>query len=505
MIPKLHPKGSSFAGAAAYLLHDKDKASTSERVAWTETRNLATDDAHVAWRVMAATAMDQERLKEDAGVPNTGRKSDKHVLHFSLSWHEDEAGTLTTDEMKRAAQGALEALGAEDRQAIIVAHDDEPHPHVHILLNRVSAEDGKMLSSSKEKLRLSEWAQNYEQDRGYILCEQRVINNAARARGEFTRGAPEIPRARNAAKDNQDPKRTARLADLLRRGREQAERHASAIRELEAAHKARLSEIKESARRGATMQRDAVREEFRPRWEYRYHEHNAERGAFRRDEETFQGRMRNRAKSIDFKGIFTAGGRKNAITESFCALGSEGARLEALKRKQETENRGLASEQRSAEDLAARSVRLERDRLRQDNRERFLSERSSLILTQDMERAALRADWRELGSQRDQEQRRPEATKRKDRSFDTRADRGVKGRTETDSGGQAHAPNSEDTDKTPDAREDFKEAAADQGEYDPTDEEQRAARIREFNALRAQERDASKNDPDRGKGRDVDE
>ena len=82
MVPKLHSKGSSFKGAAQYLLHDKDRAQTSERVAWTETRNLAVDDPDLAWRIMAATAMDQARLKAEARVRNSGRKSDKHVLHF---------------------------------------------------------------------------------------------------------------------------------------------------------------------------------------------------------------------------------------------------------------------------------------------------------------------------------------------------------------------------------------------------------------------------------------
>ena len=80
MVPKLHPKGRSFRGAAAYLLHDKGRATTSHRLAWTETRNLATDDPHVAWRVMAATSLDSGRLKKQAGVKASGRKSDEHVL-----------------------------------------------------------------------------------------------------------------------------------------------------------------------------------------------------------------------------------------------------------------------------------------------------------------------------------------------------------------------------------------------------------------------------------------
>ena len=56
MVPKLHAKGSSFKGAALYLLHDKNRAQTGERVAWTETRNLAVDDPETGWRIMAATS-----------------------------------------------------------------------------------------------------------------------------------------------------------------------------------------------------------------------------------------------------------------------------------------------------------------------------------------------------------------------------------------------------------------------------------------------------------------
>ena len=70
MLPKLHSKGKSFKGAALYLLHDKDRAATSERVAWTETRNLLTDDPHRAWRVMAATAMKQDILKVSCVTQN---------------------------------------------------------------------------------------------------------------------------------------------------------------------------------------------------------------------------------------------------------------------------------------------------------------------------------------------------------------------------------------------------------------------------------------------------
>jgi len=59
---QLAAQGHSFKGAMAYYLHDKRQdgqdtpRQTAERVDWTETRNLPTDGAHTATRVMIATA-----------------------------------------------------------------------------------------------------------------------------------------------------------------------------------------------------------------------------------------------------------------------------------------------------------------------------------------------------------------------------------------------------------------------------------------------------------------
>ena len=172
MVPKIAKKGASFKGASLYYLHDKG-ALTDERVEWTETRNLATNNPEAAWRVMAATAINADRLKRNAGIAPTGRKSNNAVMVYSIAWHPDEKEELTREEMLKAANDSLEALGAGDHQVLMICHNDEPHPHVHIMVNRVSPKDGRMLPSSKEKLNLSKWAQAYEQGRGKIWCEER--------------------------------------------------------------------------------------------------------------------------------------------------------------------------------------------------------------------------------------------------------------------------------------------------------------------------------------------
>jgi hypothetical protein len=192
MVPALTEGGRSFKGAAAYYLHDKRlpgeaERLTGERVAWIEILNLPTADADRAWRMMADTAMSQAELKEAAGVKATGRKMTKPVFAYSLAWHPDEE--VSHEEQLEAARATLVLLGLEGHQALIVAHNDEPHAHVHVLVNRVDPMTGKAASLSNSKLKLSEWAQAYETERGTIYCPQRVDNNEKRKKGQKAKNA----------------------------------------------------------------------------------------------------------------------------------------------------------------------------------------------------------------------------------------------------------------------------------------------------------------------------
>ena len=187
MIPKINGLGRSFAGVAAYCLHDAPqpddrRPETSERVGWTDTRNLATIRVERAARLMAATAKAAPDLKRLAGGARGGRKLAKPVLHYSLSWAQDE--TPDRQEMSRAVDGSLEALGLEGHEALIVAHDDTRHPHVHVIANRVDPETGKTATLGNSKLRLSRWAEGFEREQGRIRCEERVKNNARRRAGK---------------------------------------------------------------------------------------------------------------------------------------------------------------------------------------------------------------------------------------------------------------------------------------------------------------------------------
>ncbi|MGH6837486.1 MAG: relaxase/mobilization nuclease domain-containing protein [Methylocella sp.] len=184
MVPKVAGKGRNFVGAGLYYLHDK-KASTRDRVAFTHTENLPTRDPDKAIKCMAYTAMRQQELKSRAGGSAKGRKLEQPVYCYSLSWAPGE--DPSQEDMIEAAMDTLKDLGLTEHETLLVGHNDEPHPHIHVIVNRVHPETGVAAKLSKDHLKLSVWAEEFERRQGEIRCEQRVENNALRRQGEFVK------------------------------------------------------------------------------------------------------------------------------------------------------------------------------------------------------------------------------------------------------------------------------------------------------------------------------
>jgi hypothetical protein len=99
------------------------------RVAWSTARNLPTDDPELAAKIMRATASQNVRT----GQP---------VYHLALSFDPHDAVNRAT--MERVADRVIAELRLQEHQVLIVAHADRLHPHMHILVNRVHPETGKM-------------------------------------------------------------------------------------------------------------------------------------------------------------------------------------------------------------------------------------------------------------------------------------------------------------------------------------------------------------------------
>lgn len=182
MIPRVTSKGKSFKGAGAYFLHDLGKAETSERVAFTHTVNMLTDDAEKALKVMAWTAEHAQQLKTVAGQKMTGRKAENPVYNYCLAWAPDQ----NPDQAHMVEFGlkSLQALGVSEHEALFIAHDDTDHKHLHIMVNRVHPVTGIMAKMDHDQNRLSRLAQAYEEETGRVYCQARIENNRQRDRGE---------------------------------------------------------------------------------------------------------------------------------------------------------------------------------------------------------------------------------------------------------------------------------------------------------------------------------
>ncbi len=409
MVPKLHAKGSSFKGAAAYLLHDKGRADTSERVAWTEIRNLAVHDPQLAWRVMAATALDQKRLKAQAGVKNTGRKSDKHVLHLTLSWHPEQSPSR--EDMIQAADQAIQALGAGDRQAMIVAHNDEDHPHVHVLINRVSPQDGRHLSSSKEKLKLSEWAQAYEEQTG-IYCENRIINNEMRKAGSYVRGAKNVARhlfeAQRAAAANDNDGLQAFLdtqrkkdAALSQKGRALAALHSLRLDKLAQAHRARQTAFTRRIKADVEKARIAVVERYRSEWAELNKHQRAEREVFESLETSLFGRAGNIVRTIRVSAQDVGTDKTGIISRAFRILTNEGERRTTFDRGQQRARSALKARQKAEIGRETKVIKAQYTEGKANLRATYLKERQDLLASHAVERDRLKADWKERSKERE--------------------------------------------------------------------------------------------------------
>jgi hypothetical protein len=160
MIVRIQRGGKSFKGLGTYLAHDKGKARTSERVAWTHTFNLANDDVPSAIDEMYWTYRAADQLKREAGIGTGGRRVERPVRHASLNWHPSQQPTKA--EMLEAVQDFLRYMGWQEHQCVLFAHNDRPHQHVHVMVNAISPLDGRSLDTGFEWNRAEHWREDFD-------------------------------------------------------------------------------------------------------------------------------------------------------------------------------------------------------------------------------------------------------------------------------------------------------------------------------------------------------
>ncbi|MBX9861144.1 MAG: relaxase/mobilization nuclease domain-containing protein [Hyphomicrobium sp.] len=162
MLAKVAPPTNDFLALARYLVRGKSGNRTDpKRVAWVATQNLPTTDPELAARYMGATAQLSARTKSAA-------------YHLMIAWHARERPT--PEVMQAVATVTLELAGLAEHQALIMGHGDKPHPHLHILLNRVHPESGRAWKTSHDFARFDRIMKELAETYGFEFAPAHTFN-----------------------------------------------------------------------------------------------------------------------------------------------------------------------------------------------------------------------------------------------------------------------------------------------------------------------------------------
>ncbi len=123
--------GGSFGGTVGYVMKEQSRV--------LETRGVEPPGV----REMVEDFEDQARLNP---------RLKQNVGHISLSFSPKDAPKLTDERMTQIAREYMQKMGITDTQYLLVRHLDQPHPHCHLVYNRVG-DHGQTISDRNIKLR----------------------------------------------------------------------------------------------------------------------------------------------------------------------------------------------------------------------------------------------------------------------------------------------------------------------------------------------------------------
>lgn len=130
MIGKVISAGS-FGGTVGYVMKEQSRVLEARGVEPPGVREMVEDFE------------DQTRLNP---------RLRQNVGHISLSFSPEDAPKLTDERMTQIAKEYMQRMGIVDTQFLLVRHLDQPHPHCHLVYNRVG-DHGQTISDRNIKLR----------------------------------------------------------------------------------------------------------------------------------------------------------------------------------------------------------------------------------------------------------------------------------------------------------------------------------------------------------------
>ena len=123
--------GSSFAGTVGYVIKEQSLILSAEGVTPPDVREMVQD--------FKDQTLLNPRLKNAVG-------------HISLSFSPKDAPRMTDALLTQIAKEYMQRMGITDTQYLLVRHLDQPHPHCHLVYNRVG-NNGQTISDKNIKIR----------------------------------------------------------------------------------------------------------------------------------------------------------------------------------------------------------------------------------------------------------------------------------------------------------------------------------------------------------------
>ena len=123
--------GSSFAGTVGYVMKKQSRILTAEGVTPSDVREIVQD--------FKDQTLLNPRIKNAVG-------------HISLSFSSKDALRITDVLITQIAKEYMQRMEITDTQYLLVRHLDQPHPHCHLVYNRIG-NNGQTISDRNIKIR----------------------------------------------------------------------------------------------------------------------------------------------------------------------------------------------------------------------------------------------------------------------------------------------------------------------------------------------------------------
>lgn len=140
--------GSSFSGTVGYVMKEESRILEAEGIMPPEVRDMVQD--------FKDQTLLNPRLKNTVG-------------HISLSFSPKDAPRMTDALMTQIAKEYMQKMGITDTQYLLVRHLDQPHPHCHLVYNRVG-NNGQTISDKNIKIRNAKVCRELTEKYGLYLA-----------------------------------------------------------------------------------------------------------------------------------------------------------------------------------------------------------------------------------------------------------------------------------------------------------------------------------------------